>query len=186
MTVSKAIERLRDVCPVGPTWTWSSIRLIITTRTSWMANNAIPDSIIMNMIRWSLGPPVELNEPNVRSTDVASGLSCLTSKNTVRILNTIKPVTSAFTSMDAARPVIIKVFPQGALTIPPSSIDVAPVGASQVARGDKLESAYKTKTYSLTYIYDCQKWRNNHDTDIFTPHDPTTVYLWVFRWTKQK
>ena len=82
-------------------------RMVITTRTSWMANNAIPDSIIMNMICRSLGPPVELNKPNVRSTEVG-----LTSKNALRILNTIKPVTRAFTTTDMIKLVRFSVLPQ--------------------------------------------------------------------------
>ena len=110
------------------------------TRTSWMANNAIPDSIIMNMICRSLGPPVELNEPHVCSTKVA-----LTFKNTLRILNTIKPVTRVFTTMDAAKPVRASVFRQGAVKTWPFSIINAPFDASQVARGDKLKSAYQMK-----------------------------------------
>ena len=173
MTKFKAILKPGGV---GPPWT--SIRLEITTRTSWMANNAIPDSIIMNMICRSLGPPVELNEPNVRSTEVG-----LTSnlKNTLRILNTIKPVTSAFTTMDAAKPVRVSVNPQTAIKVLPFSIIFAPSDASQIARGDKLKSVYQTKIYSLTYVCDCQERRNDHDSNIFTPHDPTTVYLWRFR-----
>ena len=103
-----------------------------TTRTSWMANNAIPDSTNTNMICWSLVPPVE---PKVRSTEVA-----LTSKNTLRILNTIKPVTRAFTVMDTARLVIVNVFPQEALENWPCANAVGPSGASQVAGGDKFES----------------------------------------------
>ena len=66
-----------------------------TTRTCWMANNAIPDSIIMNMTDRSLVPPVA-TEPS----------ATLTSKNTFRILNTIKVVTRAFTAMDKAKLVI--------------------------------------------------------------------------------
>ena len=103
-----------------------------------MANNAIPDSIIMNMICRSLGPPVDLNEPNVCWTEVA----LVTSKNTLRILNTIKPVIRAFTTVDAAKPVRASVSPQGAPKTPPSSIIIVPFVASQVARGDKLKSAY--------------------------------------------
>ena len=162
----------------------TSSRLEIMTRTSWMANNAIPDSIIMNMICRSLGPPVELNEPNVRSTEVA----LLTSKNTMRILNTIKPVTRAFTTMDAVKAVRVSVFPQGIPKISPFSITYAPIGASQVARGHKLESAYQipAKIDSLTYVCDCQEWRNNHNTVIFTPHNPTTVDLWRFGWINDK
>ena len=133
---------------VGPAW--DSIRLVITTRTSWTANNAIPDSIIMNMICRSLGLPVELNDPNVRSNEVASALSCLTSKNTVRILNTIKPVTRAFTTMDAAKPVRVRGVLKGTMSC-------SPIDANQVARGDKLTSAYQMRIYSLTYVCDCQK-----------------------------
>ena len=72
-----------------------------TTRTTWMANNAIPDSIIMNMICLNLvpGPP---NEPQVRSTEAR-----LISKNTLRILSTITPVTRVFTAREMAKLIII-------------------------------------------------------------------------------
>jgi hypothetical protein len=70
-----------------------------TTRTSWTANNAIPDSIIMNMICRKLVPPVG---PKDSPTEVG-----LTSKNTLRILITIKVVIRAFTAMDKAKHVII-------------------------------------------------------------------------------
>ena len=86
-----SVGRINDVI------TGSSRKLMMMRRT-WMANNAIPDSIIMNMICRSLVPPVV---PKVRSTEVA-----LTSKNTVTILNTINPVTRAFTTMDANKAVI--------------------------------------------------------------------------------
>ena len=53
----------------------------------------------MNTIHRSLiAPAVELNKPNGRSTE--------------RILNTIRPVTSVFTAMDAAQLVRINVTPQ--------------------------------------------------------------------------
>ena len=134
-----------------------------TTRTSWTANNAIPDSIIMNMICRSLLPLVE---PNILSTEVG-----LTSKNTLRILNTIKPVIMAFTAMDTVKLVIIIGFKGTCCelevdsgTIPSISIDPSvhfsifqtscfPVDVgftnieasdpNQVARGDKLKSAYQ-------------------------------------------
>ena len=70
-------------------------RMTSTTRTSWVANNAIPDSITMNMTCWNFVLPVE---PKVRSIEVG-----LTSQYTLRILNTIKPVTRVFTVMDAAK-----------------------------------------------------------------------------------
>ena len=73
-----------------------------------MANNAIPDSIIINMICRNLLPsgPQPSVEPKVRSTKV--GLTPVA----LRILNTIMPVTKAFTAMDAAKPVINTVFGQ--------------------------------------------------------------------------
>jgi hypothetical protein len=67
----------------------------------------------MNMICRSLEPPpVELNEPNVRSTEVD-----LNSKNTLRILNKIKPVTRAFTAMDVPKPIRANVFSQVAAEV---------------------------------------------------------------------
>ena len=168
--MTKSIATLK-LGGVGPTV--NGFRLPITTRTSWMENNAIPDSIIMNMICRSLGPPVELNEPNARSIEVA----LLTSKNTLRILNTIKPVIRAFTTMDATKPVRSSGCTHGVSKISPFTIICAPLIASQVARGDKLTLAYQMKIDSLTYVCDCQKGWNNHDSDVFTPYDPTTVYL---------
>ena len=162
-----------------PESTW--IKQTTTTRTRWMANNAIPDSIIMNMMCRSLVPAVKLNEANVRSTGVASISSRLDSKNTLRILNTIKPVTRAFTAIDASKPVKIKVFPQWGVTGWSCSVFIALSDASQVtSRGDKLklEPAYRMKIDGLTYGCDCQEWRNDHDSDILTPHNPTTVDLW--------
>ena len=103
-----------------------------------MANNAMPDSIIMNMMCRNLEPRVGLNEPNVCSNEA--------SKNTVtmRILNTIKPVTRALTTMDAAKPVVDSTSPQIAVKDAESFIN-APSAASQVARGNKLKSACQMK-----------------------------------------
>jgi hypothetical protein len=122
--------------PLKPVNTVCTVtRMLSTTRTSWMANNlnAIPDSIIMNKIFRSLLLPVELNEPNVRSTEVG-----VNSRNALRILNTIKAVIRAFTAMDMAKPVRVNVFPQGALIKMPCSNVSAPSAASQVAIDDKL------------------------------------------------
>ena len=112
-------------------------KLVSTTRTSWMANNTMPDSIITNMICRSLVPPVdsELNEPNVCSTKVA-----FTSKNTVRILNTIKLVTRAFTTMDAAKDVKINLVPQGVVHVVTCTTVTGASDTSQVTRGN-FESA---------------------------------------------
>ena len=53
------------------------------------------------------------------------------SKKTLRILNMIKPVARAFTTMDATKPVRVTVFPQTAVIIWPSPIIDAPSDASQ-------------------------------------------------------
>ena len=37
----------------------------------------------------------------------------------------------------------------------------------------------------LTQVCDCQDGRNDHDTNILTPHDPTTVDLRKFSWVKR-
>ena len=71
----------------------------------------------------------------------------------------------------------VSVFPQRALEISPFSIIVEPSDASQVPRGYKSKSTDKMKIYWLTYVCDCQEWRNDHYTDILTPHDPTTIDL---------
>jgi hypothetical protein len=84
----------------------------------------------MNTICRSLELPVELNEPNVRSTEVG-----LNSKTLWRILNTIKPVIRAFTTMDMAKPVRVNVNAQGATSCS------GPVPDSQIATDDKLRSA---------------------------------------------
>ena len=75
-----------------------------TTRTSWMANNAMPDSITMNMICRNLLPSVE---PKVRSTEVG-----ITPVALRMILNAIMPVIRAFTPIDATKPVINTAFGQ--------------------------------------------------------------------------
>ena len=133
---------------------WGKSMLIITTRTNWMINNVMPDSIIMNKTFRSLLPPLafEFNEPKVSSPETA-----LTSKNTLRILYTIKPVTRAFTAMDAAKLVTITGGPQGAIWNPAWSSNVVEASdPNQVARDDKLKSAYQKtrKIDRLTCEYD--------------------------------
>ena len=93
-----------------------------------MTSNVAPDSIMTNMICRKLAPPVE---PKVRSTE---GLAALTSKNTLRILNTIKPVTRLFTTNVAAKLVVVT-----------EMQETFKSGTTQVARGYKLKSAYKMK-----------------------------------------
>ena len=111
-----------------------------TMQTSWVINNAIADSIIMNMTCRSLVPPPV--EPKVRSTEVAVALTC---KNTLRILKTIKPVTRVFTAMDKVILVRDTVFIQTALKIWFCTNIFAPFFASQITRGNKLELAYQMK-----------------------------------------
>ena len=82
----------------------------------------------MNMICRNLVSPVEFK---VRSTEV---LPALTSKDTVRILNTIKPVTRPFTAMVAAILVVVR-----------GSQVTFKIGTTQVARGYKLKLAYQMK-----------------------------------------
>ena len=169
MNKYKLIWELYDSTP-------RTLRMESTMQTSWVTNNAIADSIIMNMTCRSLVPPVE---PKVRSTEV---IVALTSKNTLRILKTIKPVTRVFTAMDKVILVRDTVFIQTALKIWFCTNIFAPFFASQITRGNKLKLAYQMKIEWLTQVCDCQEWRNDHDTDILTPHDPTTVDLWRYRW----
>lgn len=110
-----------------PLETAADVEKTNTTRTIWMANIAKPDLIITNMACRSLVPPLE---PKVRSTGV---MVVLTSKKTLRILNTIKPVTRAFTAIDKTRLVIFTGNHCGNV--------VRPCIASQVAIGNKLKSA---------------------------------------------
>ena len=82
----------------------------------------------MNVICRNLAPPVE---PKLRSTEV---LAALTSKNTLRILNAIKPVARLFTAMDRAKLVVV------------SGIQlIFKIGTAQVARGYTLKSAYQIR-----------------------------------------
>ena len=101
-------------------------RMKSTTRTNWTANINIPDSIITNMICRNLVPPVE---PKDRSIEV---VAALTSKNTLRILNTIKPVTRTFTAIDAAKLAVDTGLPQAVVINMPCTNVVAAIGTSQV------------------------------------------------------
>jgi hypothetical protein len=122
------------------------VLIVMMMRMTWMANNAIPDSIIINMICRSFVPPVV---PKVRSTEVA-----LTSKNTVMILNTINPVTRAFTAMDTTKAVRVTGFTLVLNKYIPDSISRSKMKlnesrlASQKAassRGYKLKLVYQAK-----------------------------------------
>ena len=96
-----------------------------------MTSNVIPDSIITNMICRNLVAPLAV-KPKVPSTEV---LVALSSKNSLRILNTIKPVTRPFTAMVKAKLVVGSGKFQA----------VFKGGTTQVARGYKLKSAYQVK-----------------------------------------
>ena len=112
-------------------------RMANTRRITWMANSVMPDSIMTNMTCRSLLPPVE--------SKVSSVKIGFTSKNTLRILKTIKPVTRAFTTMDTTRAVKPIIAPQPADTIWPCTNINGPSCPSQRARGDKLKSTYQMK-----------------------------------------
>ena len=102
-------------------------------RANWIENKAIPDSINMNIIARSVSPAVA---PKIRLFEEA-----LTSRNTLNSLNTINPVTSAFTVMEMARPVSIKMSPQTGIEILPwmMYIAVARPAVIQIARGNNHE-----------------------------------------------
>jgi hypothetical protein len=67
--------------------------LVAMSLANWIENNAMLDSIIMNMIDRRFVPPVA---PESTWSEVV-----LTSQNTFNILNTIKLVTRAFTVIDS-------------------------------------------------------------------------------------
>ena len=83
---------------------------------------------------------VPLVEPKLRSTEV--GLIRLTSKNTLRILNTIKPVTNVFTAMEVAKAVNASANHAIEVVVYEGGLGGSRSNARQVAsRGDKLKSA---------------------------------------------
>ena len=108
-------------------------------RVNWIENKAIPDSINMNIIARSVSPPVA---PKIRLFEAA-----LTSRNTLNSLNTINPVTSAFTVMEMARPVAVKIALQtGIEIISPWMMYIAgakKVGVIQIARANDHELEIK-------------------------------------------
>ena len=96
-----------------------------TSRVNWIENNAIPDSISMMIT------DINVVFPSVRSSEVVA----LTSRNTLKILNTINPVTRAFTIMDMTSPVTTNVSPHTAVTTWPCIIDRGEtLPAIQIAR----------------------------------------------------
>lgn len=110
--------------------------LLTATRANWMVNNAMPDSIMMNMIDQSFVPPVM---PKEFSSEVVINL---TSWNTLKILNTIKHITRAFTLIDMARLVMASVFLRPETTNRPSTLKSGTTLSppAQVARGNKFQS----------------------------------------------
>ena len=105
-----------------------------TSRTNWAENSNMPDSMSTNIVGRSELPPVA---PKFRSSDVG-----LTSRNTLKILNTIKLITSAFRTMDMARPVTVSVLPQSGTESWPCTRDKgAEPPTIQTARGNRSKSA---------------------------------------------
>ena len=74
------------------------------TRTNWMENKTMPDSI-MTKIR-DLPPVTPRNLWGDFSAELLERWTC---RNTLKILHTIKPVIRAFTAMEMATLVIAKV-----------------------------------------------------------------------------
>ena len=73
-----------------------------TNQTTWIASNAIPDSIIKKMICRNLLPSVERKVCSIEVIGIAPV--------SLKILNTIMPVIRVFTAMEAAKPVENNVF----------------------------------------------------------------------------
>ena len=63
----------------------------------------------------------------------------LTSRNTLKILNTIKPVTRAFTLIDITRLAVVILVPQVAELMLPAVIKFPEAATNHVTTGDKLE-----------------------------------------------
>ena len=143
------------------------------------ANNIIPDSIITNMTCWSLVPLVE--------SKVSSTKMWLTSKNThtyIEDLEHDRAHHQGIHSYGHGETCYTRRCPQPVVSTSFCATVDAPSTPSQIARlgGDKLRSTYRMKIGWPTEVCDRQEWRNDHDTDILTPHNPTTVDLWRFRW----
>jgi len=85
--------------------TASTLRMLSTTRINWIANIAIPDSIMMKIMDRTLASVLPMLR--VRSPKVGTS-----SRDNLRILSTIKPVTTAFTVKEMARLVIVAILPQ--------------------------------------------------------------------------
>ena len=79
--------------------------------------------------------------PKVRSNEVLVGIAPVT----LRILNTIMPVTRVFTAIDVAKLVIYTVSVQWQLPATSMVLFSQKDAVSQVARGDKLKLAYQIK-----------------------------------------
>src|SRR5882757_3452899 len=78
--------------------------------------------------------------------DVSSEVvTLLTSQNTLKILNTIRPVTRAFTVMDAVRPVRASMAPQLVISIPSCPINCELELAIHITRSNKSRSASESR-----------------------------------------
>src|ERR1700678_977539 len=104
------------------------------SRDTWMANKAMPDSISMNIMDRSFLSPVA---PSVCSFELYVPL---TPRNTLKILNTTKPVTRAFTIMDRTSAVITITSPQYAATVCSCTIFHEPLLDTKVTTGKQLKS----------------------------------------------
>jgi hypothetical protein len=91
----------------------SVMTVAVTSRATWIENNARPDSIIMNIIGRSLLPPMG---PRVWP---ATGL---VARYTSKILNAIKVVTRAFTAKDRAILIVVTAGAQAGFIIAPNDV----------------------------------------------------------------
>ena len=120
----------------APPLSIKATKLATTSRIERIETSAIPNSINTNIINQSVLPPVV---PKICSSDV--GLSLW---NTLEILNAIKPITSAFKTMDMERLVISNMLCQaGAEKWPCTGCRGAALlpATIQMTRNNKLESA---------------------------------------------
>ena len=80
--------------------------MLSMTRSNWMANKAMPDSIMTKITEQYFLPPMT---PRDFSAEVES---CWTFRNTLKILYIIKPVTRAFTAMKKVILMLSAIIPQ--------------------------------------------------------------------------
>ena len=126
------IPRAREKAEKEASVPVNTYTMLTKNRVNWIENKTMPDSINMNMTRRSLLPPVT---PKIWS----SAVPVLTSRNTLKILNTINPVTRAFTVIDSVRPVRVRIWLHIVVSHWPCTLCIgATPCAIQMARNHRL------------------------------------------------